>query len=86
MTEEKAFPKYKCHKEVSAFKIKEFRYAPNNDSYWIIPEEEDCVKALESKEYFRKHRPEIGGYYVVYKDGYSSYSPEKAFEDGYTKI
>lgn len=26
------------------------------------------------------------GYYVVYDDGYASWSPSKAFEDGYTLI
>jgi hypothetical protein len=33
-----------------------------------------------------KHAPEVGGYYVVYADGYKSYSPAKAFEDGYTQV
>lgn len=28
---------------------------------------------------------EAGGYLVVYEDGFMSYSPKKAFEDGYTK-
>lgn len=28
----------------------------------------------------------IGGYYVVYDDGYTSYSPAKAFEEGYARI
>jgi hypothetical protein len=30
--------------------------------------------------------PSVGGYYVVYDDGYKSYSPSEAFEGGYTKI
>jgi hypothetical protein len=33
-----------------------------------------------------KHKPEVGGYYVVYKDGYRSFSPAEAFETGYEKI
>lgn len=28
----------------------------------------------------------VGGYYVVYDGGYTSYSPAKAFEEGYTRI
>lgn len=28
----------------------------------------------------------IGGYYVVYEDGFKSWSPAKAFEEGYTRI
>ena len=30
--------------------------------------------------------PEVGGYYVVHKDGYKSFSPANAFEEGYTRI
>ncbi|MCK9988658.1 MAG: hypothetical protein AzoDbin1_05130 [Azoarcus sp.] len=28
----------------------------------------------------------VGGYYVVYEDGYKSFSPAIAFESGYTRI
>lgn len=28
----------------------------------------------------------VGGYWVEYEDGYVSWSPAKAFEDGYTKV
>ena len=37
-------------------------------------------------EYMHKHKPQVGGYYVVYKDGYKSFSPAEAFETGYEKI
>ncbi len=37
-------------------------------------------------DYMRKHQPKIGGYFVVYKDGYKSFSPAEAFEEGYTRI
>jgi hypothetical protein len=33
-----------------------------------------------------KHNPQVGGYYVMYKDGYQSWSPASEFEDGYTRI
>ena len=36
--------------------------------------------------WYRKHDPEDGGYYVIYEDGYASYSPAKAFEAGYTAV
>ena len=36
--------------------------------------------------YIRKHNPQIGGYYVVYEDGYKSFSPAEVFESGYTLI
>lgn len=37
-------------------------------------------------EFMRKHDPQPGGYYVVYEDGYASWSPAKAFEEGYTRV
>ena len=39
-----------------------------------------------SGDYLGKHTPQLGGYYVVYDDGYSSFSPAKAFEEGYTRL
>lgn len=39
-----------------------------------------------SDEWVSKHNPEAGGYYVQYDDGYTSYSPAKAFEEGYTRL
>jgi hypothetical protein len=34
----------------------------------------------------KKHRPQVGGYYVLYEDGYHSFSPAPAFESGYSLI
>jgi hypothetical protein len=33
-----------------------------------------------------KPMPEVGWYYVQYPDGYESFSPAAAFEEGYTLI
>lgn len=37
-------------------------------------------------EYLVKHKPQVGGYYVVYDDGYKSFSPAETFEGGYTRL
>jgi len=37
-------------------------------------------------EFMERHKPQRGGYFVVYDNGYESYSPAKPFEDGYTRI
>lgn len=50
----------------------------------ITPAEEGLAPFTVSQEFIMKHRPEVGGYYVVYKDGYTSFSPAQAFEEGYT--
>jgi hypothetical protein len=31
-----------------------------------------------------KHKPQVGGYFVQYRDGYKSFSPAAAFEEGYS--
>jgi hypothetical protein len=51
----------------------------------ITPEEEGYAEFPVSREYMLKHKPQAGGYYVVYADGYKSFSPAKAFEEGYTR-
>lgn len=94
-------PKYRCHKEVWALKIREVVCHADGDPLVSI---EDFAKTDEFQgghimpddrrygpipfdaEYFRKHKPVAGGYYVVYDDGYKSFSPAKAFEDGYSLV
>lgn len=80
-------PKYQCFKEVCALKIRKIILEErNNGTYLIVPDEEYYAPFEISKEYIEKHKPEVGGYYVVYKDGYKSYSPAVAFEEGYRLI
>ncbi len=74
-------PRYKSHKEIWALKIKDIQLGGI-----IVPEDEGYAPFELPQEYFDKHKPEVGGYYVVYKDGYKSFSPAEAFEDGYTAI
>jgi hypothetical protein len=77
-------PKYSCHKKVWALKIKLIGIAPDGSGL-ITPEDQGYAAFEVSTEYMEKHKPQYGGYYVVYKGGYKSFSPAEAFEDGYTK-
>lgn len=52
----------------------------------ITPEDERYAAFEVDQSYVQKHDPKAGGYYVVYKDGYKSFSPAEAFEEGYTAI
>lgn len=94
-------PRYKCHKEVWALKIKSIRILrPTIQQLQdllddktgeivgaIITPEDDSYAPFEvPKAYVDKHEPKPGGYYVVYEDGYKSFSPAEAFESGYTLI
>ena len=85
-------PRYKCHKEVWALKIKEVHLSKDTEASdgcrgaMLVPEDEGYAPFFVSSEYVFKHKPQAGGYYVVYKDGYFSFSPAGAFEEGYTKV
>ena len=86
MGTEMEMPKYKCFKEVWALKIEDLCVNIDNGKTMIIPEDSRYAPIEISEEYRLKHNPQIGGYYVVYKDGYKSFSPAKAFEEGYEKV
>jgi hypothetical protein len=77
-------PKYKCHKEVHALKIKHVDHMEHGAM--ITPEEAGFAKIEVSEAYVKAHHPKEGGYYVVYKGGYESFSPADAFEGGYDRI
>ncbi len=81
---EREMPVYKCHKEVWALKIKDIMYGDTGEDVVITPAEKGYAPFSVSYEYAKKHNPQIGGYYVVYKDGYKSFSPADAFEEGYS--
>lgn len=85
-------PKYECHKKVWAHKIKAIEYdrmpllgEPRGNAT-ITPAEDGYAPFVVDELWAMKNRPQVGGYFVVYADGYRSYSPAAAFEDGYTKV
>jgi hypothetical protein len=79
-------PLYKCHKEVRAAKITEIQSHESNGvgSHTMVFGDISGSKFL-TDEWKARHNPEVGGYFVLYADGYTSYSPEAAFEEGYSK-
>lgn len=93
MNVEREMPKYKSHKEIWALKIKDIIFdhelakkenRENDGSAIITPEEEGYAPFKVDSAYCRRHNPKTGGYYVVYNDGYKSWSPANAFEKGNT--
>lgn len=81
-----SLPKYKSHKEVWAGKIAAIHYTGNGGALLQMEDEEvqDFIRVTPA--YVAKHNPLVGGYYVLYADGYESWSPADAFESGYTRI
>ncbi len=82
----KEMPKYKCHKEVHALRIAAITFGANAEGAHITPVDDGYAPFPVTEAFIEKHDPEAGGYYVVYADGYASYSPAKAFEEGYSRI
>jgi len=80
-------PRYKCHKEVQALKIDSLKPRhPDDGTLLLTPVTTGYKPFVLDAAFVSKHRPVAGGYYVVYADGYESFSPADAFEDGYTII
>lgn len=81
-------PRYKSHKHVWALKIRQVQPDPASDSGagLITPENTVYAPFKVDAAYMVKHNPQPGGYYVLYADGYKSFSPAKAFEDGYSPV
>lgn len=86
-------PRYRSHKTVEALKIKAILNAdeglPNTEDSGerILTFEDEGYQACAfavSREYMQKHKPQVGGYWVRYSDGYQSWSPAEAFEGGYS--
>jgi len=80
-------PQYRSHKLVRAFKIGKVLVTDLGDETEAVltPEANDPFngRVEVSDEYLEKHIPKSGGYYVVYEDGYESFSPAEPFESGY---
>lgn len=84
-------PRWKSHKEVWAEKITGVRTPEEVDG--VILHLRGDFQIRVGLEWVGRHTPEsgaltdlVGGYFVRYADGYESWSPAKAFEEGYTLI
>ena len=85
MSTQAQLPAYKSHKTVRAAKITAFRQNGNPDMPDLVLGDISCIVSL-LPDWHQKHKPKVGGYLVQYEDGYQSYSPAKAFEEGYTEV
>ena len=80
-------PKYQSHKQVWALRIsaieihedKSATIAPKDEGFAVFKTRPGWAERFEGSE-------EDPGVYVVYADGFSSWSPSDAFDEGYTLI
>lgn len=83
---QREMPRYLCHKEVWALKIAAIEEGKSENAVILKFEENEYAPKCVDFDWCYKHKPSVGGYYVVYKDGYTSFSPAAAFEEGYRRI
>ncbi|MFA4826592.1 MAG: hypothetical protein WC593_15695 [Methanoregula sp.] len=77
-------PQWQSHKQVGADKI----VGIVNDGdfqFWSLACGIPVHVSSHLKERCGNNDP-VGGYYVLYVDGFESWSPAKAFKEGYTRI
>lgn len=84
-------PLYRCHKLVQAAKITKIELNGMEESISTCPHAILHFGLIGKKErvddsWIAKHNPHEGGYLVIYEDGYKSFSPGKAFEQGYLPV
>lgn len=82
-------PVWRCHKEVWAARITGWGegFLSGDDETLILEVGSDVQvsKALKARLPDGQAKNAVGGYYVRYADGYESWSPAKAFEEGYSR-
>lgn len=86
MSTPKQLPKYVCHKEVQALKIVKVERLSQKNCSLLLFAEAGYEPIEVPNDWIDRFGPTRGGYYVVYKDGYTSFSPARAFEEGYTAV
>lgn len=65
------------HRQVAADKITEANKQPQGG---VILSLEGGQTAGVTDQWMQRHNPFVGGYYVLYTDGYQSFCPAEAFE------
>ena len=88
-------PQYRSHKKVWALKI------ASVEDVSVVEEHEgggmgghsEVLLSFENKTFApvqvdarNRPQPATGWYYIVYPDGYQSFSPAEAFESGYSLV
>jgi len=81
------WPKYESHKIVAAAVIVGIvRGAGGRITLMVKPEDETLPEPFWPSEAAMAERAEVGGYAVIYEDGFRSVSPGPAFTNGYTRM
>lgn len=83
MPEAHEMPRYRSHKEVRALEIaKVDRVGVDFQISFVL----DHAPITVQPTFFARGTAQPSDFYVVYADGYASWSPRKAFLDGYSLV
>jgi hypothetical protein len=77
---------YRSHKEVRAARIVKIDVAPSRLHGVLTLDDGQVVEVRQDWLVRFNGRDGDLGYYVEYRDGFASWSPSKAFEEGYTLV
>lgn len=77
-------PLYRSHKLVRGFKVGEVKL--DEEKIFLVPEDPLLSSVEVTSDYLNKHDPQPGGYFVLYEDGYMSWSPAATFEKGNARV
>jgi len=80
MSDAAEMPRYRSHKIIHALEIKAV------DGHRLTFVETGFAPIDADPAMFTRYTPVPGDRYLVYPDGYTSFSPKKAFEEGYTRV
>ena len=72
-------PRYVSHKKVWALEIAKI------NGHTVSFAEKGYASIALHDDMFSRYIPVPGDFYIVYADGYKSFSPRKAFLEGYTR-
>jgi hypothetical protein len=79
-------PRYRSHKKVWALEIKHVnRTVPGKVTVSWMDAGYAPITFDENDPIFSRYKPIQRDFYVVYADGYQSWSPRNAFLEGYTR-
>lgn len=83
---EMEMPLYVSHKKVWALEIAAInRMTPGKVILSFVDKGYAPITFSEDDSIFARYKPIQRDFYVVYADGYKSFSPRDAFVEGYTK-
>ena len=85
-------PEYLCHKKVRGLKIKSIEREDVllgtevvGYNHKLTFEDKDFPPFVVTDQFVKRSHCKVGGYLVRYEDGYLSWSPAEAFENGYSR-